>query len=62
MKNQDVNIALDVLPRLNAYNAISLAINTSVHAIIGYTGENSRAIVSIKRQIPMLGVKMVKPF
>ncbi len=45
-ENQDVNIALDVLPRLNAYNAISLAINTSVQAIIGYTGENSRPIVS----------------
>ena len=45
-ENQDVNIALDVLPRLNAYNAISLAINTSVQAIIGYTGENNRPIVS----------------
>ena len=45
-ENQDVNIALDVLPRLNAYNAISLAINTSVQTIIGYTGENSRPIVS----------------
>ena len=45
-ENQDVNIALDVLPRLNAYNAISLAINTSVQAIIGYAGENSRPIVS----------------
>ena len=45
-ENQDVNIALDVLPRLNAYNAISLAINTSVQAIVGYTGENSRPIIS----------------
>ena len=45
-ENQDVNIALDVLPRLNAYNAISLAINTSVQAIIGYTGENSRPNIS----------------
>ena len=45
-ENQDVNIALDVLPRLNAYNAISLAINASVQAIVGYTGENSRPIIS----------------
>ena len=45
-EDKDVNISLDVLPRLNAYNAISLAINTSVQAIIGYTGENSRPIIS----------------
>tara|TARA_B100000579_G_scaffold287663_1_gene238599 strand:+ start:77 stop:1717 length:1641 start_codon:yes stop_codon:yes gene_type:complete len=45
-EDKEVNIALDVLPRLNAYNAISLAINTSVQAIIGYTGENNRPIIS----------------
>ena len=37
---------MDVLPRLNAYNAISLAINASVQAIVGYTGENDRPIIS----------------
>ena len=45
-EDKEVNISLDVLPRLNAYNAISLAINTSVQAIIGYTGENDRPIIS----------------
>ena len=45
-EDKEINIALDVLPRLNAYNAISLAINTSVQAIIGYTGENNRPIIS----------------
>ena len=45
-EDRDVNIALDVLPRLNAHNAISLAINASVQSIIGYVGENSRPIIS----------------
>tara|TARA_X000001036_G_scaffold219353_1_gene205295 strand:+ start:4491 stop:6131 length:1641 start_codon:yes stop_codon:yes gene_type:complete len=45
-EDQDVNIALDVLPRLNAHNAISLAINASVQSIIGYVGENNRPIIS----------------
>ncbi len=45
-EDQDVNISLDVLPRLNAHNAISLAINASVQSIIGYVGENSRPIIS----------------
>ena len=45
-ENQDVNISLDVLPRLNAGNAISLAINASVQSIIGYIGDDSRPIIS----------------
>ena len=45
-ENQDVNISLDVLPRLNARNAISLAINASVQSIIGYIGDDSRPIIS----------------
>ena len=45
-EDKEVNIAMDVLPRLNAYNAISLAINASVQAIVGYTGENDRPIIS----------------
>ena len=45
-ENQDVNISLDVLPRLNARNTISLAINASVQSIIGYIGDDSRPIIS----------------
>ena len=45
-EDKEVNIAMDVLPRLNAYDAISLAINTSVQAIVGYTVENDRPIIS----------------
>ena len=34
------------MPRLNARNAISLAINASVQSIIGYIGDDSRPIIS----------------
>ena len=56
-ENQDVNIALDVLPRLNAHNAISLAINASVQSIIGYIGEDSRPIISNKETNTNVRVK-----
>jgi general secretion pathway protein D len=56
-ENQDVNIALDVLPRLNAHNAISLAINASVQSIIGYIGGDSRPIISNKETNTNVRVK-----
>ena len=56
-ENQDVNISLDVLPRLNAHNAISLAINASVQSIIGYIGEDSRPIISNKETNTNVRVK-----
>jgi type II secretory pathway component GspD/PulD (secretin) len=56
-ENQDVNIALDVLPRLNAHNSISLAINASVQSIIGYIGEDSRPIISSRETNTNVRVK-----
>ena len=56
-ENQNVNIALDVLPRLNANNAISLAINASVQSIIGYIGEDSRPIISSRETNTNVRVK-----
>ena len=56
-ENQDVNIALDVLPRINAHNSISLAINASVQSIIGYIGEDSRPIISSRETNTNVRVK-----
>ena len=46
-ENQNVNIALNVLPRINGEGLISMKVDAAIEAIIGYTGPNAdRPIVS----------------
>ena len=45
-QNQDVNVNLEVLPRINENNLITMSINASVQAITGYVGAERRPIVS----------------
>tara|TARA_B100002003_G_scaffold87341_1_gene81725 strand:+ start:456 stop:2036 length:1581 start_codon:yes stop_codon:yes gene_type:complete len=46
-ETQNVNIALNVLPRINGEGLISMNVDAAIEAIIGYTGPNAdRPIVS----------------
>ena len=45
-QDQNVNVALSVLPRINENELISMNINASVQAITGYVGAEQRPIVS----------------
>ena len=47
-QEQNIDISLDVLPRLNDRNVISLAIDASVQAIVGYVGTEKRPMVSTR--------------
>ena len=45
-QNQDVNVNLTVLPRINEGDLITMSISASVQAITGYVGAERRPIVS----------------
>jgi len=45
-QNQNVNVSLSVLPRINENELISMNINAAVQAITGYVGAEQRPIVS----------------
>ena len=45
-QNQEVNVNLNVLPRINENNLITMSIDASVQAITGYVGAERRPIVS----------------
>jgi len=47
-QEQNIDISLDVLPRLNDRNVISMAIDASVQAIVGYVGTEKRPMVSTR--------------
>ena len=48
-ESQDVNISLEVTPRINAEGLISMAINAQIQAIIGYVGPDAdRPVVSTR--------------
>ena len=47
-ENQHVNIALDVLPRVNEDNVISMKIDAVVQDIIGFIGNDQRPMISTR--------------
>jgi len=47
-QEQNIDISLKVLPRLNDRNVISMAIDASVQAIVGYVGTDKRPMVSTR--------------
>jgi len=47
-KNQNIDISMDVLPRINSDGLISLKVDAVVQAIVGYVGAEQRPIVSTR--------------
>ncbi len=47
-ENQQVNISLDVLPRVNNENVISMKIDAVVQDIIGFVGHDQRPMISTR--------------
>ena len=47
-QEQNIDISLKVLPRLNDHNVISMAIDASIQAIVGYVGTDKRPMVSTR--------------
>ena len=47
-ENQNIDISMDVLPRINTEGLISLEVNAVVQAIVGYVGAEQRPIVSTR--------------
>ncbi len=47
-ENQQVNISLDVLPRVNDENVISMKIDAVVQDIIGFVGHDQRPMISTR--------------
>ena len=47
-QEQNIDISLKVLPRLNDRNVISMAIDASIQAIVGYVGTDKRPMVSTR--------------
>jgi len=56
-QDQNVNVALSVLPRINENELISMNINASVQAITGYVGAEQRPIVSNRQTTTNVMVK-----
>jgi type II secretory pathway component GspD/PulD (secretin) len=47
-QNQNIDISMDVLPRINSDSLISLNVDAVVQAIVGYVGAEQRPIVSTR--------------
>jgi len=47
-KDQNIDISMDVLPRINSDGLISLKVDAVVQAIVGYVGAEQRPIVSTR--------------
>ncbi len=47
-ENQNIDISMDVLPRINTEGLISLEVNAVVQAIVGYVGAEQRPIISTR--------------
>ncbi len=47
-QNQNIDISMDVLPRINSDGLISLNVDAVVQAIVGYVGAEQRPIVSTR--------------
>lgn len=47
-QDQNINISLDVLPKVNRQNIISMKIDAVVQAIVGFVGRDSRPMISTR--------------
>jgi len=56
-EDQHINVSLDVLPRVNQENIISMKIDAVVQAIIGFVGKDQRPMISTRSTNTSVRVK-----